>query len=151
MNESGPKQDPGKRRGYGRWVVFALVAGVLLFFLVTASPHSWPWYRVPRHDAQKRTEVILMTVRVGIILEIANKGSAPPSFDGLCAAFKNSSAYAELTSLKAIDHERRCFVDGWGRPIEIVANATGGMTVTSSGRDGMAGTKDDLRGDASYP
>lgn len=144
MNESVREPEPKKRQGCGL-VVFTLVSLVMLFLFVTASPHSWPWYRGARNTERKRTEIIFMTLRTGVELEIANKGSISLTFEGLCTALKNSGAYAELKSLKAIDQEQQRFVDGWGRPIEIVSDAQRGIVLLSCGSDGIAGNKDDLR------
>ncbi len=144
MNESLSEPEPKKRQGCGL-AAFAMISLALLFLFVTRTSHSWPWYHGEKNLERKRTEIIFMTLRTGVALEIANKGSISLTFEGMCAAFKISGAYAELISLKAINQEQQRFVDGWGRPIEIVSDAQGGIVVISTGADGIAGTKDDLR------
>lgn len=141
MNEI-PIDPPSKKRSTAWRVILILV--VLVFLIVG-------FFGVPivcfAHDQrQKRTEVIIQIIKVGIVLEIANYGKMPaPTFDSIRAALGRSSALVELSSLKAIDDQRKCFVDAWGHPLSITTGEMNSVVVMSPGKDGILGNADDLR------
>lgn len=140
MNDAVPITNPKPQRpSKGFW--WALV---ILFVVMPTVIMLSASYRTSNSTATK-TEVIIEVIRTGVDLGLVKHEQAPhydfPSLLELCG---ESLALQELKALKAIDHERQCFVDGWRRPLIIGKDDRGRITIFSRGKDGLVGTSDDI-------
>lgn len=138
------KQDSIDWQAVMRLMLFALAALAIFFAMSGGLP---PYETIPASSKDRRTAAILQTLETGVALHLAKHGQVQTSFEGLCLALKDNPAFIELQELFAIRQEQACFVDGWQRPIRIVTDVRGGIVFISTGRDGVAGTKDDMRSD----
>jgi hypothetical protein len=94
----------------------------------------------------QKTAIIIQTIKTGIELEIAQRGAGPVlDFDGLCTAFTRTTALTELKLLKAVDEQRKCFLDAWGHPLSITVGESNSVVIVSPGKDGIMGNRDDIR------
>lgn len=117
---------------------------VILFVVMPTVIMLGASFRTSNSTAAK-TEVIIQTLRNGMMIAFVEHGRGPTfEFPALLKLCGESTALQELQSLRAIDHERQCFIDGWGRPLMFARDEHGGISIISSGEDGISGTNDDI-------
>jgi hypothetical protein len=115
-------------------VVFVVVPVVIFLGTSTGEPYQ-----------RKKTHTIINSIRLGLELATAGKASMiRVDFPTVLDHFTGLSVLEDLQALRAIDHGRQCFVDGWGHPIHI-STANHVYVIIAPGPDGVLGTGDDLR------